>query len=513
MGVVAPLGGVLKVWGEHHEGNRRYSPMRDIFAAFMIGSFLVRPAWAGSEQDTVRLRNGHVLTGVVQIDESNRDGFTVERWDTGGSVFVRWTQITEAEEHRLLHKDPLAKPSGVLVNGVRAMTTGRDVVGVLIKEDAILLQIKTKDSKSPVPVPKSALLRPHESLLIPEAEAFSAEEMVDNRATKADEKDYAAMMALGRFAAGLRLYERAKEFYQKAATADPSKKEETDGVLTANEQLIKEGKATAALAQVKELVDSTDFAKALETAKKLLAEFADTEVARHHKDLASEIQKKAKDYESRKTEYLAENVPQAYKDRRSFLVSQYASAKYKIAEALSLAVKIDEAVVAELARRMKATPEEIQAAWAKRELKARTVSYGDGSWIVKGGQSGGLDTDAKTQPNNKNTGNGGGFGFGGGTGGSRGRSNGGQNPQPQPLGKKLETKDEWWTSASSSERRSFVEAEYAKNSAAVTKEVKTKKCGVCNGEGTRKEVRSGVTVDAKCLRCHGAKEDDIVVYQ
>jgi hypothetical protein len=36
---------------------------------------------------------------------------------------------------------------------------------------------------------------------------------------------------------------------------------------------------------------------------------------------------------------------------------------------------------------------------------------------------------------------------------------------------------------------------------------------VCNGEGIRKETRQGVPCDCKCMRCHGAKEDDIIVYQ
>jgi hypothetical protein len=139
---------------------------------------------------------------------------------------------------------------------------------------------------------------------------------------------------------------------------------------------------------------------------------------------------------------------------------------------------------------------------------------------VKGGQDGGLDTDAKTQPNqNKNqpggNGNNGGFGFGGNRGGNR-NNPGGNNPgtnQPQALGKKLETKDEWWAQASTSDRRGMVESEYAKNSGAVKKEVKTKKCSVCNGEGTRKETRQGVACECKCLRCHGSKDDEIIVYQ
>src|SRR5204863_6976398 len=105
-------------------------------------------------------------------------------------------------------------------------------------------------------------------------------------------------------------------------------------------------------------------------------------------------------------------------------------------------------------------------------------------------------------------------GFGGNrnNGGNSG-GKAGQPAQPQPLGKKLETKDEWWATASTTDRRNFVEAEYAKNSGAVKKEVKTKKCSVCNGEGIRKETRQGVACECKCLRCHGSKEDDIVIYQ
>ena len=100
---------------------------------------------------------------------------------------MRINQITEAERNRLANRLPEARPVGVMLDGVRAMTVGRDVVGILVKEDASNLQIKTKDSKSPVQVPKSALLRPQESIKIPEAEAYSADEMVDSRQAKAND--------------------------------------------------------------------------------------------------------------------------------------------------------------------------------------------------------------------------------------------------------------------------------------------------------------------------------------
>jgi hypothetical protein len=305
------------------------------------------------------------------------------------------------------------------------------------------------------------------------------------------------------------MYERAKEFYQKAAAADPARKAEIEEILARNEVLIKEGKAAAALAEVMKLAEDAEFAKAVEAAKKLLADYADTEVVRANPNLVASLEKDAKDFETKKADYLARNVPEMYKAKRGALFGQYASAKYKISEARSLINKADEETVKYLAEKNKCTPEEVNAAWAKREQKPRTATYGAGSWIVKGGQDGGLDTDAKSQPKQptQQTQQNNPFG-------SR---NSGQNRNNQPakpvdLGKKLETSAEWWANASQTDRKNFLEAEYAKNSSAVTKEIKTKKCSVCLGEGVLKSTRMGQALDVKCPRCHGAKEDEIIVY-
>jgi DnaJ-class molecular chaperone len=58
-----------------------------------------------------------------------------------------------------------------------------------------------------------------------------------------------------------------------------------------------------------------------------------------------------------------------------------------------------------------------------------------------------------------------------------------------------------------------VEAEYAKNSSAVKKELKTRKCSQCKGEGMIKETRQGYPCDCVCSRCHGAKEEETIIYQ
>jgi tetratricopeptide (TPR) repeat protein len=468
---------------------------------------LMAGAAPAAAQDVVRLRSGKVLSGTVRLDEGDKEGFRLVLWDTGGTIYVRWSQLPEAEKNRLLGRS--APDSGApqleLLDGIRVLTPTREEVGLLVREDAQQILIKTRHGRAPVPVPTSALLKPYEKIKIRESDAYSPEEMVERRLARAGDKDAAALLEIARFATGLRLYDRAREIYQKAASADPSRKDEIDTLLAANERLVKEDKAAALVRDVKELLEDTEYAKALELARRLPAEFGDTEVARQNKDLAALVEKEAKDFEQKKTELLAQKVPEAYKAKRSALLSEYSGSRYKLSQARALVAKIDEEVVKYLAAKFKSTPEEIQAAWGKREPKTRTASYGEGSWIVRGGQDGGLDTDAKFTPRDTS-------GSGNNEGGGNNRRRPTTPPKPVDLGKKLPTSEEWWASASQGDRKSWLEAEYAKTSSAVRKEIRTRKCGACNGEGVLKSHRMGVACEVKCARCHGAKEDEIVQY-
>lgn len=489
--------------------------MRQILGA-ALGLVLCAGA---SAQDAVRLKSGKHVAGTVVINENDKEGFTVQRWDTGAAVYIKWSQVPEAERNRLLNIRLDATPAGVILEGVRVVTTNREEIGLLVKEDAQQLFVKTARQKTPVQIPKVALLRPPEQIKVREADAYSPDEMVDLRAAKADPKSYAAMKELGQFAASVKLYERAKEFYLKAAAAEGARKDEIDEILARNEGLIKEGKAAALLAEVKELAEDTEYAKAIEEARRLLSEFADTEVARQQKDLVAALEKEAKDFEVRRAEVLAQKVPDLFKSKVASYFSQYSSSKYKLSEARGHVQKFDDLALADLAKKLKSTPEDIQTAWGKREPKNRTVSYGTGSWIVKGGQDGGLDSDQKLDPKqmqnqNRNSAiddfiN----SFGGGNRNMR-RSQQPQQPQkPIELGKKLQTAEEWWSLASPSERRYWLEAEYANTSRLVKKvEEKSRKCPTCNGDGILKSNRMGVPLDAKCPRCHGAKEELSIVY-
>lgn len=477
---------------------------------------------AGPEEDAVRLKNGRVLSGKMIIEDSDKEGFKVRSWDSDATVYVKWTQIPDAERNRLLGRAPdvAAGPASLIpmIDGIFIVTTNREVSGVLVREEATQYFIKTKDSKSPLLVPKNAsVLRKEHPFKIKESDAYSSEEMVEAREKRAPETDYAALLDVARFAAGLRLFERAKGIYQKAAAAPNAKKDEITEIIAKNEVLIREEKADNLLFEIAQLRKAIEFAKAVELAKKLHAEYAETDVARQNGSLVAAIEKDAKDFEVRKAEYLAREVPDLYKSKRSDLINTYASPKYKIGEVKSLAGKIDEEVLKHLSSKLKSTSDEIKAAWDKREHKPKTVSFGEATWVALGVNDGVMDTDEKGTPKQtqQGQGQGGGFGFGGfGGGGNNNRNR--QNPQqnqPVVLGKKLQTSAEWWAEASTSERRNFVEAWYAQNSSMVKREeVKKKKCSFCRGEGQFKGLRQGFEATWKCGRCHGVKDDDVITY-
>lgn len=474
---------------------------------------------ATAGEDAVRLKNGRYLAGSVTVDEADKEGFKIRLWETGSTLAIKWSQIPDAERNRLLGRSPdLAAPTALvpMIDGIFVVTTNREVSGVLVKEDAAQYLIKTKDSKTPLAVPKNAsVLRKEHPFKVKESDAYSTEEMIEAREKRAPETDYAALLEVARFAAGLRQFERAKGIYAKAAAAPNAKKDEIAELIAKNEVLIKEEKADVLLAEVNALRKAIEFAKASELAKKLLADYPDTEAGRQNAGLLAAIEKDAKDFESKKAEFLARSVPDLYKSKRSDLISTYASTKYKIGEVKTLATKIDEEVVKHLATKLKSTADEVKAAWEKRELKPRTVSFGEGTWVALGVNDGVMDTDQKGTPKQtqQGQGQGGGFGFGGRTGGmNRNNPQGGQG-KPVDLGKKLQTSNEWWSEASTSERRNFVEAYYALNSSAVKREeVKKKKCSFCRGEGVFKGMRQGYEAEWKCGRCHGVKDDDVIVY-
>ncbi|HZE99619.1 MAG TPA: hypothetical protein VE981_21615 [Planctomycetota bacterium] len=200
-------------------------------------------------------------------------------------------------------------------------------------------------------------------------------------------------------------------------------------------------------------------------------------------------------------------VTDAVRARRDALVSQATGSKVKFEDAVERASKFDAAIVDDAAEKLGVTADQIREAWAKRERKPRSIAYGDGSWIPLGGQNGGLDSDVKGTPVPETT------DLVGGGPSILTRRKKPPPGEPVPLGKPLKTKEEWWATATSGERVAFVEGEFVRKSSLVEKKEEPKKCPKCSAKGTIAIARGGIGLAAVCPRCHGAKEDLVVVYE
>ena len=193
--------------------------------------------------------------------------------------------------------------------------------------------------------------------------------------------------------------------------------------------------------------------------------------------------------------------------RTTALVSAATGSKVKFDEAVSLAGKLEETILEESAKKLGMTADEVKDAWKKRDRKPRKIAYGDGSWIPSGGQDGGLDSQVKGTPVPDST------DLVGGGPSILTRRKPPPPGEPVPMGKPLKTKEEWWATATTGERVAFVEGVFVRKASFVEKKEESKKCATCNGKGTLNVKRGGLGLTILCNRCHGTKDDVIVVYE
>jgi len=199
-------------------------------------------------------------------------------------------------------------------------------------------------------------------------------------------------------------------------------------------------------------------------------------------------------------------VSDMVRSRLAAHVSRLTGPKVKFEDAAAGAAALEETIVQEAADKLRTTADEVRAAWKKREKKPRKLTFGDGSWIPLGGQDGGLDSPLMGRP--------------AGTGelipggpSILTRRKPPPPPEPVPLGKPIPAKDQWWAGATSGERAAFVEGTFVRTSSMVDRKEDSKKCPTCNAKGTLNVRRGGIGLTVVCSRCHGAKDDLLLVYE
>jgi hypothetical protein len=469
--------------------------LRRIAASFALAGFLGSVAAA---QDVVHLKNRKVLSGTIVFDGDSKAGFTLRRWDTGGEVFIKWSQVSDAEAYRI--RTRAANPEGVeagseeMIDVVRIVTnTDRELVGVIQSEKDGMILIKTLEGVQTTAKTAEVL---RENQKVREGQVYTPEERVDRKAKGVADSDFQKLQELGDYASSLKVFARARDFYQRAEKAAPDgKKEELAAMASSMGLRIVEDNAEKALAAARKLATELEWENAIAAAQKFLADFAETSVAKANAALVSEIEARRKEYIAGRDKFLARDIPEQWAKTRTTLLAKYSGSKFDLQKAREAVGKLDDEIIAEVGKKLKATNEEVTRHWAARtEKKFKSVSMKDGTWLHRGGQDGGMDYSGDGDD---------------GIDDFNRRFGDGQDPKKkkQQLGRKLETQNEWWQNAQSGKRREWLECFYADTSPNVTKEVIEKDCKDCKGEGKRNEGRGGKTVEVICHECHGVKKE------
>ncbi len=491
--------------------------MRSVYTLLVLLLCCNSYSWA---QDVVQLRNGKNVVGTIVIDDQkSSEGFWLKSLETGGTFFIKWSQVPSREKNRILDK-PTSSNAQVM-DGVRIVTSSSrlvlgDSTGALIdpvpesvSELNDTFQVKTRSSSRPVLVPRSAV-ESYERLRIRESDAFSKEEMVTRREANLDPNDADATYSLGEYALLLELYPKAKSLWQSALQLDPSRKGEIESRIAKVDNLILESEAKLALETLLKLAQKGKFDEAISAADLFRENYADTDVGLANPNLAELIEKEKASYEKNRSAYLAQKIPDAWRSLRKSLLAEYAKKKYRCAEARNKVSTLDQEIQDKLSEQFNCSPEDLLVAWESRGEKKQKVSMSDASWLYQPGGNGGEidyqgggrsevgDDDPVEDFARK---------FGGK---QRGK---GQTQKKEDPPETLKTSDEWWASASTTKRKNFLTAEYALNSGNV-KVIKKdeKKCSRCRGEGTRKDKRNGEYVQVLCDRCHGGAIDFTVTF-
>ncbi len=447
----------------------------------------------------------------VSILEANDRGLRVKLLDGGGTVFIPWSLIREADRNRIMIGRGLKEDESSRIPmeaGVKiSLRTGDEVTGRIESQNDKEVTVLVGGSKQVIPrtniakdgieqlqVPVTSIYKPSEYLAKREAEAAAADD------------DVAAHMDLARLADALGLYESAVSHLMKVKTADAEFQK--DWVANTMERL-------EALAKNKVLRDELDRARQQSMLNQFDKAFAALDAIDKLSDIPAGIKSEVTTYREtfakRRYEYFRKIVASEYdlvlKNKIRVLSRDE---KLTLDEARrKLRSEIHKEVVADLAERHKLDPKgEVEKMWEDRRWHATRFSmYGSGSFIVLGVAKQAQQLQAEMQRAMAQA------------YAQQARQQQGRNGQaagnPQDRLPKPPTKEEWWKRSQSSDREQWMLAFWVENSkkVEVTGE-RWEDCERCGAKGYVQFAGSqGDVLRAVCPRCQGHTRDRGVSYK
>ena len=467
--------------------------------------------------EMIFLKDGRFMH--VKVVEHDDIGLRVQRFDTGGILFVRWELLREDDRKRLRVEfgyEEDDSDADLRMAGHRVYVRKGDYYdGIIDPDQSDQERIVIRHDGKEFQFVRSSIRRIEERE-ISVFDVYTPEELYQQKLAELQPDDAypESHFDMARWSTKVGMYGEALKHYTKFSELAPDEK--VDYVANQKKRL----EILDAQKEIRDAIKLAEKQGRRHRYAECLAYFDEVlAVPNLDQGLRSDVEAKKAKFERRRWKYYAEIVEKEYHRlvtkkinamaRSRDIRSKDDEKKLTIDKVMSyLRSEMHKEIVNDLARKHELDPKkEVEKMWEERKSRGkRTASYGAGTFIVEKGKTGAGRQNARTQRIQDLQRR-----FGGRNG--RGGNQQGQGNQPkQP---RLVTKDEWWEGVDSVRRSFWMRAYYAEKSGKMeVTNVVQRPCPHCGGTGTIKEVgNQGQVVRLTCPRSHGLKGDRVVTYR
>lgn len=465
-------------------------------------------AWS----EVVHLRTGRAVKGKILESETDESRLVMNEFMSGARLVFRWEAVDQADADRIMEDLGLKNAARQPAEGHRVELKLNDgsteeIYGLVTQEGPPTLILLQEGRE--VKIPTSRVASVTKAMVTP-LEIWSAEQLwerfmeqeIVGQGIDPDNMDGTAHFRAGEYAEYLEMYEKAREHYTAASTAEGFVRARVASKRLENvEALIRDAEARKLIREINQKVGLNSFDRARELMERFKSEHQDVSDATKARFSISE-----KKFHKKRDKIFAAMAGRKYVG----IVKDLLEAKAKGEDELSITegvaytrrelIEDSFKALAALMQRRDSTVDEGTARkyWdARRKRGYRSASFGAGTFIVK---------PPEVKPPSRRRG-----GNNARRRGGNQRGGGAAAPIPKPP-----TRDGFWAAAKTQERVDWLFAYFVQNSGLfdVAEKPQLRPCPTCNAVGLQSRQNSNGTVTYYlCTRCAGSQQDLTLRYR
>lgn len=465
---------------------------------------------------TLQMADGQVL--LAQVEEAYGEGLRIKRLDNGGTLELRWDQLSPDCSRRIQQAYALvADDQGeitVQAHEVRYLLNGspQTVIGMIVDaQNASTMVVQQKGVQFRIPRTEVTGVR---QIDVPVSQALTPDEFYGKRLAEIAPAENADLHAqLADELIRVRDYARAVEHLQKAKDLGNSRAPERIA------PQLERAKLYVGAKKERDLLDSIQVSRTRGTAREF--KLGREMIARFAKEfpqskLKADLDAETRRFEEARTRYFSQQVADRWRDAiQTVADKKLQEPDVTLSSAREYAEsKMSDDIAAFVGKKLELPVEEVNTLFTQRDkypLGRRTdhFSYGIGSWalgevaILKGTKQGASNQQSEKDPAQAREVDRIQRAISKMMEQRRSAAGGGQQSQQRE-----QTDEEWWSSQDRSDRAGWLRAYYGEFGGKLTMvSAYTQPCFACSALGTQTEFepQTNKVVKVKCYLCHGTK--------